>query len=600
MPESIQSATPVALEEAISIALAPLDSILRTEELFKRPQRPPDYATETSALTALVQALADSPGSILQTLADKVLSVLRADSAGLSLVTRDGKRFYWAAIAGAWGPHIGGGTPRNFGPCGDVLDRNVPLLFTHWEQRYPYLGTAVPLAEEGLLVPFYVGGKAVGTIWGIAHNSQRKFDTEDLRLLESLGRFASAAYQAVQFIDDLKSEVAARKQAETGLRELTDTLATQVRERTEELRRSQTFLSEAQRVSRTGSFSWRLATDEITGSEELYRIFELNPGNALTPAMIRSRLDEDDVSSMLEVIGRARAAAVDFESEHRLRMPDGSIKHVNVIARANGNTEGALEYVGTVRDVTERHRTEEALAKARSELARASSLATLAELSAAIAHEVNQPLSAIVNNASACLRWLSAEPPNVQRAHLTAQRIVEDGNWAADVVARVRALFKHSAPNCVVLNVNDVVADVRQLMLNEFNEGDIGVETDLDSDLPPAVADRVQLQQVMTNLLRNGIEAMRITSVPRLLTIRSRREGSEHVRIDVCDRGTGVKNEDEVFKPFFTTKGSGMGMGLAICRSIIEAHRGRLWVGRNEGPGATFSFTLPTCSSELQ
>jgi C4-dicarboxylate-specific signal transduction histidine kinase len=599
MSQSIQSATPVAPNDAIAGALAPLDSILRTEELFKRPERPPDYETETSALTALVQALADAPQSILQTLADKVLSVLGADSAGLSLVTRDGKRFYWAAIAGAWGPHVGGGTPRNFGPCGDVLDRNVPMLFTHWEQRYPYLSAAVPLAEEGLLVPFHVGGKAVGTIWGIAHNTRRKFDAEDLRLLESLGRFASAAYQTVQFVDDLKTQVAAREQAEVGLRELTDTLAAQVRERTEELRRSQAFLSEAQRVSRTGSFSWRVVTDEITWSDELYRIFEFDPAIPVTPAMIRSRLDADAAASLLEFIHRAKAAAIDFEGEHRLHMPDGSVKYVNVIARATVNAVGGLEYVGTVRDVTERHQTEEALAKARAELARASSLATLAELSAAIAHEVNQPLSAIVNNASACLRWLSAEPPNLQRAQLTAQRIVEDGNWAAEVVGRVRALFKHSAPNCVVLNINDVVADVRQLMLNEFNEGDIAVETDLDSDLPQAVADRVQLQQVMTNLLRNGIEAMRMTDVPRLLTIRSRREGSDHVRIDVCDRGTGIENENEVFKPFFTTKGSGMGMGLAICRSIIEAHRGRLWVGQSEGPGAIFSFTLPTRAGEL-
>jgi GAF domain-containing protein len=163
------------------------------EELRSRPWRPPDHTKENSTLVALVTALADSPHTILQTLVDKVLEVLRADSAGLSLLTKDEKRFYWAAIAGAWRPHIGGGTPRDFGPCGDVLDHNVPMLFTHWERRYPYLSTAVPLAEEGLLVPFYVNGKAVGTIWAIAHNNRRQFDAEDLRLLESIGRFASAA-----------------------------------------------------------------------------------------------------------------------------------------------------------------------------------------------------------------------------------------------------------------------------------------------------------------------------------------------------------------------------------------------------------------------
>ncbi len=180
---------------------------------------------------ALVTALADSPLTILQTLVDKVLEVLRADSAGLSLLTKDEKRFYWAAIAGAWRPHIGGGTPRDFGPCGDVLDHNVPMLFTHWERRYPYLSMAVPLAEEGLLVPFYVNGKAVGTIWAIAHNNRRQFDAEDLRLLESMGRFASAAYQTVESIENLKLQIAAREEAEIALRELANGLEAKVRSR---------------------------------------------------------------------------------------------------------------------------------------------------------------------------------------------------------------------------------------------------------------------------------------------------------------------------------------------------------------------------------
>ena len=173
------------------------------EELRDRPSRSPDHERENSALVALSSALADSPRTILQTLADQVLDVLGADSAGLSLLTKDGKSFYWAAIAGAWRPHIGGGTPRDFGPCGDVLDRNIPMLFSHWERRYPYLSVATPLADEGLLVPFYVDGKAVGTIWAIAHTDLRKFDAEDLRLLESMGRFASAAYQVVEAIEGL-------------------------------------------------------------------------------------------------------------------------------------------------------------------------------------------------------------------------------------------------------------------------------------------------------------------------------------------------------------------------------------------------------------
>lgn len=187
--------------------LVPLEAILCTEELTRRPPREPDYQTEHRALARLVQALADSPSTILQTLADTLLDVFKADSAGLSLLTEDGKSFYWPAIAGGWKPHLGGGTPRDFGPCGDVLDRNMPLLFTRWERRYPYLLQATPLAEEGLLVPFYVGGKAVGTIWAIAHTDQRRFDAEDLRQLESLGRFASAAYQTVHAEEGRRSAV---------------------------------------------------------------------------------------------------------------------------------------------------------------------------------------------------------------------------------------------------------------------------------------------------------------------------------------------------------------------------------------------------------
>jgi GAF domain-containing protein len=155
-----------------------------------------DADAESRCLARLVRALTESPSAILQILADTVHDVSRAGSAGLSLLTPEGDRFYWPAIAGEWKPHIGGETPRNFGPCGDVLDRNGPLLFSHWERRYPYLGDATPLAEEGLLVPFYVEGKAVGTIWAIAHDNERKFDLEDVRQLEMFGRFASAAYQA--------------------------------------------------------------------------------------------------------------------------------------------------------------------------------------------------------------------------------------------------------------------------------------------------------------------------------------------------------------------------------------------------------------------
>ncbi|MGH7848536.1 MAG: GAF domain-containing protein [Candidatus Binatia bacterium] len=214
--KSTQLESPTVLP---SDSLVPLEAVLCTEELNRRPSRPPDYERENRALVALAQALADSPRTILQTLADKILDAFNADSAGISLLTKEdgGKRFHWPAIAGVWKPHIGGGTPRDFGPCGDVLDRNAALLFRHFERRYTYFLPVTPPVEECLLVPFYVEGKAVGTIWAIAHDDRRKFDAEDLRQLQSLGRFASAAYQAVEFLDALEQRGEALRESHAEL-----------------------------------------------------------------------------------------------------------------------------------------------------------------------------------------------------------------------------------------------------------------------------------------------------------------------------------------------------------------------------------------------
>jgi signal transduction histidine kinase len=215
-----------------------LESILCTDELRKRPSRAPDYQKENSALVALSNALADSPRTVLQTLAETILEVCESGSAGISLLTKDdgGKRFYWPAIAGKWKTHIGGGTPRDFGPCGDVLDRNTTLLFTHVERRYTYFQPVVPLVEEALLVPFYVEDKAVGTIWAVSHDPQRKFDTEDERILTSLGKFASSAYQILVSLDALNSAMAERERAEVALRLSNATLEALIEKRTGALR----------------------------------------------------------------------------------------------------------------------------------------------------------------------------------------------------------------------------------------------------------------------------------------------------------------------------------------------------------------------------
>jgi signal transduction histidine kinase len=575
-----------------SVPGCPLSSIVLTEELDRRPRRAPEYDKENSALAALVRALGESPGAILQTLADKVVEVLNAGSAGLSLLTNDGARFYWAAIAGGWGPHVGGGTPREFGPCGDVLDRNTPMLFTHWERRYPYLSVAEPLAEEGLLVPFYVSGKAVGTIWAISHDAQHKFDAEDLRLLESLGRFASAAYQAVKAIELLDSnealqrEIAERKRAE------------------DDLGRSEALLAEAQRLSSTGSFSWRVATDEITWSEQLYRIYELEVGLPVTLQLIRTRVHPEDVSLIerMKAIQRAGGGDTTFEWQFRLMMPDRSVKYLHAVGRATRDRNGQLEYIAAVRDVTARRQVDDALDKARSELAGVSRAMSLGTLAASIAHEINQPLSGIVTNASACLRMLGAEPPDVQDALETARRTIRDAHRATEVVTRLRALFAKKRPVYESVDLNEAGREVLALSHNKIQRDRVVLRTDFAGDLNPVTGDRVQLQQVILNLLLNALEAMQsVDDRPRQLVIKTEAEEGDAVRFSVQDTGVGLdpRSADRLFEMFYTSKSDGMGVGLSVSRSIVESHHGRLWAASNDGPGAIFSFSIP-CRPELK
>jgi PAS domain-containing protein len=299
----------------------------------------------------------------MQTLADKVLEVLHADSAGLSLLTKNENRFYWAAIAGAWRPHIGGGTPRDFGPCGDVLDHNIPMLFTHWERRYPYLSTAMPLADEGLLVPFYVHGKAVGTIWAIAHNNRRKFDAEDLRTARKYGSFRVGGVSSRGVHRGPQIGIAAREKAERELSELNDDLEEQVRVRTEELeernkqlRRSGAYLAEAQKLSMTGSFGWNVSADEHFWSDETFRIFEYDVSTKITLQLILDRVHPQDVPFVRQVIA---LAADGMEYECRLLMPSGSVKHLHIVAHGTRDQDGRLEYIGAVQDVTKRRLSEE-------------------------------------------------------------------------------------------------------------------------------------------------------------------------------------------------------------------------------------------------
>ena len=256
------------------------------------------------------------------------------------------------------------------------------------------------------------------------------------------------------------------------------------------------------------------------------------------------------------------------------------------------------QLVETKRRIEEsRRRMEEALSSTQARLSRATQIATVGELAASIAHEVSQPLSAVVANGRACIQWLSAEPADVAKAKVAAERIIRDGKEAGEVVQHVRALFKKTALKRVALNVNEVIEEVLSLIHNETVRKRISVETELDKRLLPTLGDRVQLQQVIFNLLLNGIEAMEgVVGRPKRLIIRSI-QNSNAILVEMRDYGTGVADSTKVFEAFYTTKEKGMGMGLSVCRSIVEAHGGELGISPSEGPGTTFFFSLPLGTS---
>jgi signal transduction histidine kinase len=257
------------------------------------------------------------------------------------------------------------------------------------------------------------------------------------------------------------------------------------------------------------------------------------------------------------------------------------------------------QLIETKRRIEEsRRRIDETLTRTQARLSRATQIATVAEFAASIAHEISQPLSAVVANGQACLQWLSAEQPNLTNARVAAERIIRDGKDAGEVVRHIRALFKKTAPEKVVLSVNEVIGEVLGLIQNETVRKRIVIETDLETKLPLALGDRVQLQQVIFNLLLNGIEAMEtVTDRPKKLLIRSKLQSSDAILVEIRDYGTGLADSEKAFEAFYTTKERGMGMGLLICRSIVEAHGGRLGITVPQGPGTTFFFTLPLGST---
>lgn len=363
----------------------------------------------------------------------------------------------------------------------------------------------------------------------------------------------------------------------------------------ETLHRREADLAEAQRLSHTGSFGWNLATSELAWSDETFRIFEYSQTVQPTIEMVFQRTHPEDVRLLQQVLDSASRSGTDWDLEHRLLMPDSSIKYVRVAAHAVKDSWGQLGFVGAVVDLTPRKRTEEALRQTQATLAHVTRVTTLGELTASIAHEVNQPLAAAITNSGTCLRWLSRNPPNLEEAREAALRCSKDATRAADIIKRIRILFKKGAPHREPVDANEVIREMIVLLRNEADSYSVGIRSDLAADLPLVEADRVQLQQVLMNLMMNGIEACKVMKVAGELIVRSQQADGGHLLISVSDTGVGLTPEhaDQIFDAFFTTKPGGTGMGLSISRSIIESHGGRLWAAANSGRGTTFCFTLP-------
>jgi hypothetical protein len=362
-----------------------------------------------------------------------------------------------------------------------------------------------------------------------------------------------------------------------------------------ELRRAYDSFADAQRLSKTGSFITDLVVDDHNWSEEAFRIFEFDPATKVTVQRVRDIIHPDDLPSFDSVISRGMTG-MDVRFGFRIVTARGAVKHVRGVAHVIEKIEGRPMFIGALQDVTESVVAEQALNRARAELAHVARVTSLGTLTASITHEVNQPLSGISTNASTCLRMLNADPPNIDGARETARRTIRDCGRASDVITRLRALFSKKAFTPEPFDLNEATREVIALSLSELQQNRVIVTTELADDLPPTRGDRVQLQQVVLNLLRNASDAMvGIDDRPRHVLITSEREGSDRVRVTVRDNGIGVDHHgiDRLFDAFYTTKSGGMGIGLSVSRSIVERHDGRLWVEPNEGPGATFAFLVP-------
>jgi signal transduction histidine kinase len=370
-----------------------------------------------------------------------------------------------------------------------------------------------------------------------------------------------------------------------------------------QVERSQAQLIAAQRISSTGSFTSDIERDENIWSEEFYRIFDLDPEIEPSIDAVRERVHPEDLELFNFEMKRGFAGE-DADFVFRIIRKDASVRFIRGLARVTHYVGDHPVFMGTVQDITETRRAEdalrrgeEALLKAREELAHVSRVMTVSALTTSIAHEVSQPLTGILANANACVRLLALDPPNIASATDTARRTIRDAVRATEVIKRLRAMFNRQSPAMEEIFLNEIAREVIALSARDMREKFIVLEARLTPELPPVIGDRVQLQQVILNMVLNGIEAMaEIEGRPRRLLVRTALASEGMLTLSILDAGVGIAADaaNKMFEPFFTTKRDGMGIGLSISRAIIENHGGRMWAMSNDGPGSTFAFSLPS------
>jgi PAS domain S-box-containing protein len=593
--------------------------------------------------------------------------------------------FLCAVMLSAW---VGG-----FGP--GLLATALAILAFNYYFLEPLYSLRVKPEEMPRALVFVLAALLVGAL-----SATQRSATESLR------RARDDLKETVQELEKTNEVL----QAESGERKRAE----------DELQRSQAYLAEAQRLSNTGSFGWKVSTGEILWSDETFRIFQYGRATNPTAELVLRRVHPEDAVFVKRTMDSALQDGKDFDFEHRLVIPDGSVKHVHVMARARRDESGSIEFVGAVQDITERKLAAEALRRsenylaeaqrlthagswvwqvaggdalhlsdewyriygfdpaegmpawekrlqrvhpgdrakwqgaidraireksdyemefrillpdgtvkysrsighpvlnasgdlvqfvgismdisasklaeqAQADFARVSRVTTMGELTASLAHEVNQPIAAAVTDANTCLRWLMRDQPDLEEARAAASRIVKDATRAAEIVSRVRLLFRKGTPQRELVDVNELIQGLIVLLRSEAIRYSIALRTDLAADLPRLMGDSVQLQQVMMNLILNSIDAMKEVDGTRELAIKSERADNEQLMVSISDTGVGLppQQTDQIFNAFFTTKPHGTGMGLRISRSIVESHGGRLWASDNVPRGASFHFTLP-------